>query len=60
MRHQTSAYRRLLPQLPSLTAVGRLKALLWVPVIRVTGDLAKMTGYPAGVWWRLKHKPGRS
>ena len=28
-------------------------AMLWVPVIRVTGDVAKMIGYPAGVWWRL-------
>ena len=29
------------------------KALFWIPVIRVTGDVAKMIGYPVGAWWRL-------
>jgi glycosyltransferase involved in cell wall biosynthesis len=38
----------------------RLRALAWVPVIRVAGDLAKMVGYPAGVWWRLRFRGGRS
>jgi glycosyltransferase involved in cell wall biosynthesis len=33
-----------------------LKAALWVPVIRVTGDIAKMMGYPAGLWWRFQHR----
>ena len=28
-----------------------------VPVIRVAGDIAKMIGYPVGVWWRLRNKP---
>jgi glycosyltransferase involved in cell wall biosynthesis len=32
-------------------------AALWVPFIRLTGDIAKMIGYPVGVWWRLKHRP---
>jgi len=27
--------------------------VLWVPVIRVVGDVAKMMGYPVGVRWRL-------
>jgi glycosyltransferase involved in cell wall biosynthesis len=27
--------------------------LLWIPVIRVTGDVAKMIGYPVGVWRRI-------
>jgi glycosyltransferase involved in cell wall biosynthesis len=27
-------------------------ALPWVPVVRVVGDVAKMIGYPVGVWWR--------
>ncbi len=31
-----------------------LKVLFWILVIRVTGDVAKMIGYPAGVWWRIK------
>jgi hypothetical protein len=29
---------------------------VFVPVIRVVGDAAKMIGYPVGVWWRLKRK----
>jgi len=33
----------------------RLAALALVPVIRATGDLAKMAGYPAGVRWRRRH-----
>ncbi len=32
------------------------KALFWIPVIRVTGDVAKMIGYPVGVWWRIKNR----
>jgi glycosyltransferase involved in cell wall biosynthesis len=32
-----------------------LKVLVWIPIIRVTGDIAKMVGYPVGVWWRLTH-----
>ena len=34
----------------------RLRAAAWVPVVRLTGDLAKMVGYPVGVWWRLKRR----
>ncbi len=34
----------------------RLHALAWVPVIRLTGDLAKMLGYPVGRWWRWRHR----
>lgn len=40
-----------------LTPAAWLQALLWVPVIRATGDLAKMIGYPAGWVWRLRHRP---
>jgi glycosyltransferase involved in cell wall biosynthesis len=52
-------YRRLGPMLASYGLLGRLKAVLLVPVIRVTGDVAKMIGYPAGVVWRWKnrHRP---
>jgi glycosyltransferase involved in cell wall biosynthesis len=49
-------YKRLLPALRSLGALERLRTLLWVPVIRVTGDIAKMLGYPAGLWWRWRHR----
>jgi glycosyltransferase involved in cell wall biosynthesis len=49
-------YRRL-PVVLARTGYTRprhwLVAGLLVPVIRVVGDVAKMHGYPAGVWWRL-------
>jgi glycosyltransferase involved in cell wall biosynthesis len=31
-----------------------LGAALLVPVIRLVGDVAKMVGYPAGLWWRWR------
>jgi hypothetical protein len=31
----------------------KVQAALWVPIIRITGDVAKMIGYPAGWKWRL-------
>ncbi|MCW1969373.1 MAG: glycosyl transferase, partial [Anaerolineae bacterium] len=47
--------RRLvaMPQWPSLSLAERLKALAFVPIIRVVGDIAKMIGYPAGLAWRM-------
>ncbi len=53
-------YRRLWPMLRPLGWGERLRAILWVPVIRVTGDIAKMVGYPVGWLWRtrrLRHQP---
>ena len=50
-------YRRLRPMLASMSLPGRIKAILWVPIIRVWGDMAKMVGYPAGVLWRFRHRP---
>lgn len=45
-------YRRL-PALWGRLSVGeKLQAVLWVPLIRVTGDIAKMIGYPVGWKWR--------
>ncbi len=49
-------YKRLLPRLGALAPLGRLGALVWVPVIRVTGDIAKMIGYPVGVVWRASRR----
>jgi GT2 family glycosyltransferase len=48
-------YRRLSRQLGKLTPSHRLEAILWVPVIRLAGDIAKMLGYPVGVWWRYRN-----
>jgi glycosyltransferase involved in cell wall biosynthesis len=50
-------YKRLLPALRTLNPRKRLSALLWVPLIRVTGDIAKMLGYPVGLYWRWRHWP---
>ncbi len=52
-------YRRLGPLLKPYRPLDRLKAVLWVPMIRLTGDVAKMIGYPVGLaWrWRNRHRP---
>lgn len=39
-----------------LSHIQKLQAMLWVPVIRITGDVAKMIGYPVGIWWRWQHR----
>ena len=49
-------YRRLLPMLDGYTLAEQLEAMAWVPVIRVTGDVAKMIGYPVGLLWRNRHR----
>nr|MBC7244084.1 glycosyltransferase [Chloroflexota bacterium] len=49
-------YKRLWPALKSLPIVDKLKAFCLVPIIRVTGDIAKMLGYPVGVYWRWHHR----
>jgi hypothetical protein len=48
---------RLSRQMSALSRRERWMALAWLPVIRLTGDLAKMTGYPVGQLWRLRHRP---
>jgi glycosyltransferase involved in cell wall biosynthesis len=48
-------YRRLLPLIRGLSLLDKIKAVLWVPVIRAWGDVAKMVGYPVGVLWRMNH-----
>ena len=34
-----------------------LYMLALIPAIRLVGDVAKMAGYPAGWWWRLRNHP---
>ncbi len=53
------AWRRLGRMWGDLTFAQRIQAALWVPVIRISGDIAKMIGYPAGVWWRWRGRPDR-
>ncbi len=47
-------YRRLLELWRPLGGIDKLISLVWVPVIRVTGDCAKMIGYPVGILWRTR------
>jgi glycosyltransferase involved in cell wall biosynthesis len=47
-------YRRLWPMLGLLNWFQRFEAILWVPVIRIAGDIAKMIGYPVGWVWRIQ------
>jgi glycosyltransferase involved in cell wall biosynthesis len=49
-------WRRLARTWGGLSAAQKLQAALWVPVIRITGDVAKMIGYPVGIWWRRRHQ----
>ncbi|MCA9930947.1 MAG: glycosyltransferase [Anaerolineales bacterium] len=37
---------------------ARLRAFALIPIIRLVGDIAKMIGYPAGLWWRWRNKVG--
>ena len=49
-------YKRLVSMLRELTVVEKLRAILWVPIIRITGDVAKMIGYPVGLVWRRQNR----
>jgi len=49
-------WRRLRRLWGGLSFGQKLQAALWAPVIRVTGDVAKMVGYPMGLWWRWRHR----
>lgn len=49
-------YQRLRPMLARYGLIDRVRAVLWVPIIIVTGDVAKMLGYPVGVWYRWRHR----
>ncbi len=53
-------YRRLpttLSHAPPTSTAGILYAVALVPLIRVVGDVAKMLGYPAGWYWRIRQRP---
>lgn len=56
---RTPYIRLLRPEDPAWRPVGRsaaLRLLLWLPTLRLTGDVAKMLGYPVGRLWRLRHR----
>jgi glycosyltransferase involved in cell wall biosynthesis len=53
-------YRRLptvMASLPNASAMDWLRAISLIPLLRIVGDVAKMIGYPVGVWWRIQHHP---
>lgn len=53
-------YRRLpavMAALPQASWLDWMYAMILVPVLRIIGDVAKMIGYPVGLWWRAQHKP---
>jgi glycosyltransferase involved in cell wall biosynthesis len=35
---------------------ARARAFSLIPIIRLVGDLAKMAGYPVGLYWRLRNR----
>jgi glycosyltransferase involved in cell wall biosynthesis len=49
-------WQRLARVWGDLSLTQKLQAALWVPVIRLVGDVAKLFGYPAGVVWRGRHR----
>ncbi|HUE75732.1 MAG TPA: glycosyltransferase [Chloroflexota bacterium] len=49
-------YRRLWPSIKGGPLVGGVAAIMYVPLIRLIGDVAKMAGYPVGLWWRWVHR----
>ncbi len=49
-------YTRLIARRDGLTRQKVAYAVALVPAIRLVGDVAKMLGYPVGVWWRLRHR----
>ncbi len=49
-------YKCLLPMIRDFVFADKIRAIAWVPIIRITGDIAKMSGYPVGVVWRWNHR----
>ena len=47
-------YKRLFLSWGRVSALEKIRAFCWIPVIRITGDIAKMAGYPVGRWWRYR------
>ncbi len=49
-------WQRLLCIGSRLSKLEFATAFAFVPVIRFTGDIAKMVGYPIGLWWRWRNR----
>lgn len=57
--YQAKFARRLLRRPPSPQAGERMRAFGYLPLVVVTGDVAKMAGYAVGSWERLSGRRGR-
>jgi glycosyltransferase involved in cell wall biosynthesis len=57
--HVGKHVRRVVRHRPFATYRATAAALAAVPLVVVTGDLAKMAGYPVGSWERLTRRVGR-
>lgn len=49
-------WQRLLVLGKELSLAQQLIAALLIPLIRLVGDVAKMAGYPVGLWWRWRRR----
>jgi GT2 family glycosyltransferase len=47
-------FRRVARATDSEPAGDRARTFVYIPFLRLVGDVAKMIGYPVGVWWRLR------
>jgi glycosyltransferase involved in cell wall biosynthesis len=54
LAYSRAPLRRLRARAPALSSGELLAAIALIPVIRVVGDIAKMLGYPIGVWRRWR------
>lgn len=52
--HTLRSFRRVWSRSRSLPIQQQLAVLALVPVIRLIGDVAKMLGFPAGVWRQIR------
>jgi glycosyltransferase involved in cell wall biosynthesis len=52
----TRPARRLQSAVAGRPMIDWTRAIALVPLIRLTGDVAKMLGYPAGLIWRMRHR----
>jgi glycosyltransferase involved in cell wall biosynthesis len=60
LAYSRAPFRRLRARAPALSAPELLAAAALIPAIRLVGDLAKMLGYPAGLWRRWRSAELRS
>ncbi|HSH05074.1 MAG TPA: glycosyltransferase [Anaerolineae bacterium] len=52
-------FERLWPATYGWRPPSRIRAIALIPIIRFVGDVAKMLGYPVGLFWRWRQRPPR-